>query len=105
MLGVQLLLTHSQRKIIMFIFYKGSEIINQINKNKINKKYYKNFKLSRKLKSISGNFNASEYHYIFYVLPATAFDNFSDDYLKYQKINELIICSKESVRMVISSQI
>ncbi len=78
----------------VYLWARDLKLSNQINKNKINKKYYKNFKLSRKLKSTSGNFNASAYHYIFYVLPATAFDNFSDDYLKNQKINELIICSK-----------
>ena len=78
----------------VYLWARDQKLSNQINKNKINKKYYKNFKLSRKLKSTSGNFNANEYHYIFYVLPATAFDNFCDDYLKNQKINELIICSK-----------
>jgi glycerol-3-phosphate dehydrogenase (NAD(P)+) len=78
----------------VYLWARDLKLSNQINKSKINKKYYKNFKLSRKLKSISGNFNANEYHYIFYVLPASAFDNFCDDYLKNQKINELIICSK-----------
>ena len=77
-----------------YLWARDKKLSDQINKNKINKKYYKNFKLSRKLKSISGNFNANIYHYIFYVLPATTFDNFCNDYLKNQKINELIICSK-----------
>ena len=71
----------------VYLWARDLKLSNQINKNKINKKYYKNFKLSRKLKSTSGNFNASEYHYIFYVLPATAFDNFSDDYLNYCRKN------------------
>ena len=50
----------------VYLWARDLKLSNQINKNKINKKYYKNFKLSRKLKSISGNFKASEYHYIFW---------------------------------------
>ena len=66
----------------------------KINSNKINRKYYKNFKLFSKLKSISGKFNTKDYHYIFYILPASAFEKFCEDYFKQQKISNLVICSK-----------
>ena len=92
--GTAIANTLSKKNNNVYLWARDLKLSNQINKNKINKKYYKNFKLSRKLKSISGNFKASEYHYIFYVLPAAAFDNFCDNYLNNQKINELIICSK-----------
>ena len=78
----------------VYLWARDQKLSNHINKNKINKKYFKNIRLNRKLKSITGNFNAKEYHYIFYILPATAFDNFCEDYLKNQKINDLIVCSK-----------
>ena len=37
----------------VYLWARDQKLSNQINKNKINKKYYKNFKLSRKLKSTS----------------------------------------------------
>ena len=78
----------------VYLWARDMSLSNKINSNKINQKYYKNFKLSKKLKSISGNFNAKDYHYIFYVLPANAFEEFCDDYLKKQSISNLVICSK-----------
>ncbi len=76
------------------LWARDKNLSNEINAYKINKKYYKNFKLSTNLKSVSGNFNAKDYNIIFYVLPASAFETFCEVYLKNQRLNDLIICSK-----------
>ena len=78
----------------VYLWTRDKSLSIKINSNKINHKYYKNFKLSSKLKSISGSFITKDYHYIFYILPASAFDKFCEDYFKNQKINNLVICSK-----------
>ena len=65
----------------VYLWARDKNLSNQINNYKVNKKYYKNFKLSTNLKSISGNFNAKDYNYIFYILPASAFETFCEDYL------------------------
>ncbi len=78
----------------VYLWARDKNLSKYINTNKINRKYYKNFKLSKNLKSIIGNFRANDYHYIFYILPAHAFENFCSEYLKNQKINNLIVCSK-----------
>ena len=59
--GTAIANTLSKKNNNVYLWARDLKLSNQINKNKINKKYYKNFKLSRRLKSISGNFKASEY--------------------------------------------
>jgi len=78
----------------VYLWTRDNYLSERINLNNINQKYYKNYKLFKNLKSISGNFNAKDYYYIFYVLPASAFEKFCEDYLENQKINNLVICSK-----------
>ena len=53
--GTAIANTLSKKNNNVYLWARDLKLSNQINKNKINKKYYKNFKLSRKLKSISGN--------------------------------------------------
>ena len=75
--------------------WSRNEIIkNQINKSNLNKKYFPNFKLSKKIKCISGPFKADNFNFVFYVIPASEFESFSNKYLKNQKFNNFIICSK-----------
>ena len=51
----------------VYLWTRDKSLSIKINSNKINHKYYKNFKLSTKLKSISGSFITKDYHYIFYI--------------------------------------
>ncbi len=76
------------------IWARNSKLSEEISKHNTNKKYFKTFKLNKNLKSISGNFIAKDYSFIFYVLPASKFDEFIDSYLTGQKIQNFIICSK-----------
>jgi glycerol-3-phosphate dehydrogenase (NAD(P)+) len=76
------------------IWSRNELIKNQINKSHKNKKYFPNLKLSKKLKCITGQFNTEDFDFIFYVIPASEFESFSNKYLKNQKINNFIICSK-----------
>ena len=78
----------------VYLWARDKNLSKYINTNKINRKYYKNFKLSKNLKSIIGNFRANDYHYIFYILPAHAFENFCSEYLKNQKMSSLILTQR-----------
>ena len=50
----------------VYLWTRDKNLSIKINSNKINQKYYKNFKLSTNINSISGSFNTKDYHYIFY---------------------------------------
>jgi len=76
------------------IWARNSKITNDINILKINRKYFPKIKLSKNLKSISGHFDGSQYDFIFYVIPASNFEQYANLYLLGQKIKNLIICSK-----------
>ena len=49
--GTAIANTLSKKNNNVYLWARDLKLSNQINKKKINKKYYKNFKLSRKLKS------------------------------------------------------
>jgi len=78
----------------VYIWARSPNVSSEINNKFSNKKYFKNFQLSKKLKALTGKINVKEFDYIFYVLPASQFENFSQSYLENQKIKNFIICSK-----------
>lgn len=78
----------------VYIWARNPITILEINNKFSNKKYFKNFQLSKKLKAITGEINIKEFNFVFYVLPASQFENFSQSYLVNQKIKNFIICSK-----------
>ena len=78
----------------VYIWARNSIIVSEINNKSSNKKYFKDLHLSKKLKAITGKIDTKEFDFIFYVLPASQFENFSQSYLANQKIKNFIICSK-----------
>ena len=78
----------------VFLWTEKPKVSDQINKTKINKKYFKNILLHKNITSIFGKIDPKLYSFIFYVLPAKAFDKFLKNYLIYNQVNNFIICSK-----------
>ena len=78
----------------VFLWTEKQKISDQINKTKINKKYFKKILLHKNITSIFGKIDPKLYSFIFYVLPAKAFDKFLQNYLINNLVNNFIICSK-----------
>ena len=78
----------------VFIWTEKQKISDQINKTKINKKYFRKILLHKNITSIFGKIDPKLYSFIFYVLPAKAFDKFLKNYLINNQVNNFIICSK-----------
>lgn len=78
----------------VFLWTEKQKVSDQINKTKINKKYFKNILLHKNITSIFGKIDPKLYSFIFYVLPAKAFDKFLQNYLINNQVNNFIICSK-----------
>ena len=78
----------------IFLWTAKQNVSDQINKTRINKKYFKNFALHKNITSLSGRINPKLYRYIFYVLPAKVFEEFFKNYLINNQFNNFIICSK-----------
>jgi glycerol-3-phosphate dehydrogenase (NAD(P)+) len=78
----------------VFLWTEKQKISDQINKTKINKKYFKKILLHKNITSIFGKIDPKLYSFIFYVLPAKAFDKFLKNYLINNQVINLIICSK-----------
>ena len=78
----------------VFLWTEKEKVSDQINKTKINKKYFKNILLHKNITSIFGKIDPKLYSFIFYVLPAKAFDKFLKNYLINNQVNNFIICSK-----------
>lgn len=78
----------------VFLWTEKQKISDQINKTKINKKYFKKILLHKNISSIYGKIDPKLYSFIFYVLPAKAFDKFLKNYLINNQVNNFIICSK-----------
>ena len=78
----------------VFLWTEKQKVSDQINKTKINKKYFKNILLHKNITSIFGKIDPKLYSFIFYVLPAKAFDKFLKNYLINNQVNNFIICSK-----------
>ena len=84
----------AKKKNKVYVWARNSIIVSEINNKSSNKKYFKDLQLSKKLKAITGKIDTKEFDFIFYVLPASQFENFSQSYLANQKIKNFIICSK-----------
>ena len=84
----------AQNGINTTLWARNSKIANEINVLKINRRYFPKTKLSKNLKTISGHFDVSKYDFVFYVIPASNFEDFSNLYLLNQNIKNFIICSK-----------
>ena len=78
----------------VFLWTEKQKISDQINKTKINKKYFKKILLHKNITSIFGKIDPKLYNFIFYVLPAKAFDKFLKNYLINNQVINFIICSK-----------
>jgi len=78
----------------VFLWTEKQKVSDQINKTKINKKYFKKILLHKNITSIFGKIDPKLYSFIFYVLPAKAFDKFLQNYLINNLVNNFIICSK-----------
>ena len=78
----------------VFLWTEKQKVSDQINKIKINKKYFKNILLHKNITSIFGKIDPKLYSFIFYVLPAKAFDKFLKNYLINNQVINFIICSK-----------
>jgi len=78
----------------VFLWTKKKSLSEQINTTKYNKKYFNKVILKKNIISLSIKIDPKIYDYIFYVLPAKAFEEFSKNYLKDNKIKNFIICSK-----------
>ena len=78
----------------VFLWTEKQKVSDQINKIKINKKYFKKILLHKNITSIFGKIDPKLYSFIFYVLPAKAFDKFLKNYLITNQVNNFIICSK-----------
>lgn len=78
----------------VFLWTEKQKISDQINKTKINKKYFKKILLHKNITSIFGKIDPKLYSFIFYVLPAKAFDKFLKNYLINNQVINFIICSK-----------
>ena len=78
----------------VFLWTEKQKVSDQINKTKINKKYFKKILLHKNITSIFGKIDPKLYNFIFYVLPAKAFDKFLKNYLINNQVINFIICSK-----------
>ena len=78
----------------VFLWTEKEKLSDQINKTKINNKYFKNILLHKNITSIFGKIDPKLYSFIFYVLPAKAFDKFLKNYLINNQVINFIICSK-----------
>ena len=78
----------------VFLWTEKQKVSDQINKTKINKKYFKKILLHKNITSIFGKIDPKLYSFIFYVLPAKALDKFLQNYLINNQVNNFIICSK-----------
>ena len=78
----------------VFLWTEKQKVSDQINKTKINKKYFKKILLHKNISSIFGKIDPKLYSFIFYVLPAKAFDKFLKNYLINNQVINFIICSK-----------
>ncbi len=78
----------------VFLWTAKKDVSEQINKTRTNKKYFKKLKLHKNITSTSGKIDPELYSYIFYVLPAKAFEKFLKNYLINNQFNYFIICSK-----------
>ena len=78
----------------VFLWTEKQKISDQINKTKINKKYFKKILLHENITSIFGKIDPKLFSFIFYVLPAKAFDKFLKNYLINNQVINFIICSK-----------
>jgi glycerol-3-phosphate dehydrogenase (NAD(P)+) len=78
----------------VILWTENQKVSDQINITKINKKYFKKIILQKNITCISGKIDPKLYSFIFYVLPAKAFDKFLIKYLINNQINNFIICSK-----------
>ena len=78
----------------VFIWTEKQKISDQINKTKINKKYFRKILLHKNITSIFGKIDPKLYSFIFYVLPAKAFNKFLKNYLINNQVINFIICSK-----------
>jgi len=78
----------------VFLWTEKQKISDQINKTKINKKYFKKILLHKNITSIFGKIDPKLFSFIFYVLPAKAFDKFLKNYLINNQVINFIICSK-----------
>ena len=78
----------------VFLWTEKQKVSDQINKTKINKKYFKKILLHKNITSIFGKIDPKLYSFIFYVLPAKAFDKFLKNYLINNQVINFIICSK-----------
>ena len=78
----------------VLLWTEKQNVSDQINKTKINKKYFKKISLHKNITSISGKIDPKLYSVIFYVLPAKAFDKFLKNYLINNQVINFIICSK-----------
>ena len=85
-------LAHNNKNV--FLWTEKQNVSDQINKTKINKKYFKKILLHKNISSIFGKIDPKLYNFIFYVLPAKAFDKFLKNYLINNQVNNFIICSK-----------
>ena len=78
----------------VFLWTEKQKISDQINKTKINKKYFRKILLHKNITSIFGKIDPKLYSFIFYVLPAKAFNKFLKNYLINNQVINFIICSK-----------
>ena len=78
----------------VFLWTEKQKVSDQINKTKINKKYFKKILLHKNISSIFGKIDPKLYSFIFYVLPAKAFNKFLKNYLINNQVINFIICSK-----------
>ena len=78
----------------VLLWTEKQNVSDQINKTKINKKYFKKILLHKNITSIFGKIDPKLYSFIFYVLPAKAFDKFLKNYLINNQVINFIICSK-----------
>ena len=92
--GTALANTLANNNTNVFLWTANQNVSEQINKTRANKKYFKNIILHKNITSLSGKIDPKFYNYIFYVLPAKAFEKFLKNYLINNQLNYFIICSK-----------
>ena len=92
--GTALANTLANNNTNVFLWTANQNVSEQINKTRTNKKYFKNIILHKKITSLSGKIDPKFYDYIFYVLPAKAFEKFLKNYLINNQLNYFIICSR-----------
>ena len=84
----------AKNKIQTYLWARDYKVSKEINFSHTNRKYFPKIKLNSNLKSVSGYIEANKFNYIFYVLPASAFEGFCEQYLQDTRIQNFIICSK-----------